>query len=106
MSREIAEIDRLIRQLQTRVGSLTQAGVRSAASGANQLADTLSDSISDIADRLRSRYGNGAYSMSSATKLGEDALRRVASEVEHRPLLTLAVAIGVGYLAGMATRRH
>jgi hypothetical protein len=34
----------------------------------------------------------------------------VASEVEHRPLITLAVAVGVGILigmaGGMAKRRH
>jgi ElaB/YqjD/DUF883 family membrane-anchored ribosome-binding protein len=41
-------------------------------------------------------------------KVGNDALERVASEVERRPLVTLAVAIGIGILIGMAgaaTRR-
>jgi ElaB/YqjD/DUF883 family membrane-anchored ribosome-binding protein len=38
-----------------------------------------------------------------AAKLGDRALRRVADEVEHRPLITLAVAVGVGILVGLAS---
>jgi hypothetical protein len=105
LSREIAEIDELLHQLQRRVGNLTHAGMRSAASGANQFAGTVSGTLSDLAEKFRSRYGNGAQPLGDAAKLGQDAWRRVAREVEHRPLLTLAVAIGIGYLAGMATRR-
>ncbi|HMF26015.1 MAG TPA: hypothetical protein VKG24_28370, partial [Pseudolabrys sp.] len=39
-----------------------------------------------------------------AAKLGNDALRRLSNEVEHRPLVTLAVAVGVGILVGLASR--
>jgi ElaB/YqjD/DUF883 family membrane-anchored ribosome-binding protein len=46
------------------------------------------------------RFGNEAARFGA--KVGNDALERVASEVEHRPLITLAVAIGVGILIGMA----
>ena len=54
------------------------------------------NSVSDQAGKM----GN------EAAKLGNDALRRLSSEVEHRPLVTLAVAIGVGILIGVASRRH
>jgi ElaB/YqjD/DUF883 family membrane-anchored ribosome-binding protein len=41
---------------------------------------------------------------------GNDTLRRLASEVAHRPWIALAVAIGVGILigatGGMGGRRH
>jgi ElaB/YqjD/DUF883 family membrane-anchored ribosome-binding protein len=37
-------------------------------------------------------------------KLGNDALRRLSNEVEHRPLVTLGVAVGVGILLGLASR--
>jgi ElaB/YqjD/DUF883 family membrane-anchored ribosome-binding protein len=53
------------------------------------------------------RFGNEAAKFGA--KVGNDALERVASEVEQRPLVTLAVAIGVGILIGMvggAARRH
>jgi hypothetical protein len=39
-----------------------------------------------------------------AAKLGNDALRRLSNEVEHRPLITLAIAVGVGILVGLASR--
>jgi len=43
---------------------------------------------------------------SEAAKLGNHALRRLSSEVEHRPLVTLAVAIGVGILVGLASHHR
>ena len=33
-----------------------------------------------------------------------DALRRLSNEVEHRPIVTVAVAVGVGILVGLASR--
>lgn len=106
-SREIAEVEQLLRQLERRVGNLTDMGMRTATTGANQLFDSVSRTISDLTDGLRSRYrGNGASFANDAAKYGQDAFRRVASEAEHHPFLTLAVAIGVGFLAGMAARRE
>jgi ElaB/YqjD/DUF883 family membrane-anchored ribosome-binding protein len=45
------------------------------------------------------RFGN------DAAGFGNDALNRLSTEVEHRPLMTLAVAVGVGILIGIAGRR-
>jgi ElaB/YqjD/DUF883 family membrane-anchored ribosome-binding protein len=105
--REISEIEQLLRQLEMRVGRVTNIGTRAAANGANQLLDTISNALSDAGERFRDRFRGGTGSVArDATKFGQDALQRIAQEVEHRPLLTLAVAIGVGYLAGMASRRN
>jgi ElaB/YqjD/DUF883 family membrane-anchored ribosome-binding protein len=41
-----------------------------------------------------------------AMVLSSDAIRRIEDEVNQRPLLTLAIAAGIGFLAGMAGRRH
>jgi ElaB/YqjD/DUF883 family membrane-anchored ribosome-binding protein len=49
-----------------------------------------------LAGEEAARFGN------EAAKFGNDALHRMASEVEHRPLVILAVAVGVGILIGMA----
>jgi hypothetical protein len=46
------------------------------------------------------RFGNDAAAL--GVKVGNDALRRVADEIEYRPLTMLAVAVGVGILIGMA----
>ena len=34
----------------------------------------------------------------------DDALRHLSNKVEHRPLVTVAVAVGVGILVGLASR--
>ena len=66
---------------------------------------------SDLVDRFRggarsvggeaARFGQDAARFGhEATKLGGDALRRVSTEVERRPLVMVAVAVGVGLLIG------
>jgi ElaB/YqjD/DUF883 family membrane-anchored ribosome-binding protein len=104
------ELDRVGRK----AGKRAAAGMSSAG---DQVGDAIASAVSEIVDRFRSgrriagdeavRFGNEAARFSA--KVGNDALERVASEVEHRPLVTLAVAIGIGILIGMAggmARRH
>ncbi len=63
---------------------------------------------------LAGRFAGSAGSVSDeavnfgneATKFGNVALRRLSQEVEHRPLVTLAVAIGVGVLLGAISHRR
>jgi ElaB/YqjD/DUF883 family membrane-anchored ribosome-binding protein len=104
------ELDRVGRK----AGKRAAAGMSSAG---DQVGDAIASAVSEIVDRFRSgrriagdeavRFGNEAARFSA--KVGNDTLERVASEVEHRPLVTLAVAIGIGILIGMAggmARRH
>jgi hypothetical protein len=42
----------------------------------------------------------------AAADLGNDVLWRLSREVKHRPLVTLAVAIGVGILIGLLNNRR
>jgi ElaB/YqjD/DUF883 family membrane-anchored ribosome-binding protein len=97
----VREIERRLRSLEQqleRVGGSTSA---SKAELAERAGGAIAPVLSSIADRFR----GGAHSMSDeAAKLGNDALRRLSKEVEHRPLLTLAVAVGVGILVGLASR--
>jgi hypothetical protein len=84
------------------------AGVSAAG---DNIGDAIASAVTEIVDRFRSgrrlagdeavRFGNEAAKFGA--KVGNDALQRVASEVEHRPLVTLAVAIGIGILIGMAS---
>jgi ElaB/YqjD/DUF883 family membrane-anchored ribosome-binding protein len=72
--------------------------------------DQISDAISEMVDRFRKgrqvagdqagRLGNQALDL--GTKYGSNALQRVASEAEHRPLITVGVALGIGILIGVA----
>jgi ElaB/YqjD/DUF883 family membrane-anchored ribosome-binding protein len=114
MSADLAEIERRLRALEKR---LERAGSRTA-SGAVQAADRTGDAIasalSDMSDRFRDgsrSVGGGALKLGNeaakeAAKLGNDALQRLADEVERRPLTTLAIAAGVGLIVGLAAHRH
>jgi len=89
-----------------------------ASAAGDHIGDAIASAVTEIVDRFRSGrrlagdeavpFGNEAAKFGA--KVGNDALERMASEVEHRPLVTLAVAIGVGILIGMAggiaKRRH
>ncbi len=96
-------------------GGHTSAGVSKAS---DRVGDAVASAVADIVDRFRSgrrlagdeaaRFGNKAADFGA--RFGNDSLHRMASAVEHRPLITLAVAVGVGILIGMAGgiagRRH
>jgi ElaB/YqjD/DUF883 family membrane-anchored ribosome-binding protein len=97
------EIGQLMHDIEARVGRLQAMARRSAKDAASDASEFVSDTVSEAADRVR----NGANTMSDeAARLSGDAIRRIEEEVGHRPLLTLAIAAGIGFLAGMAGRRH
>jgi ElaB/YqjD/DUF883 family membrane-anchored ribosome-binding protein len=107
---DLAEIERLVGDLQVRLGRIGRNGARSAWDGATStvsesaghISDSVADALSDVADKVR----DGARNMSDeAVRAGGDALRRIGDEVENRPLMTLAIAAGIGFLAGLAGRR-
>jgi ElaB/YqjD/DUF883 family membrane-anchored ribosome-binding protein len=110
ISADIGEIDRRLRALEK---TLERVGGRASA-GAGQAADRLGETVAAALGSIGDRFRNGAGSMgdeaakfgSEAAKLGDHALRRLTDEVEHRPLVTLAVAVGVGILVGLASHRH
>jgi len=97
-----------VREIETRLRSLEQqlerVGDRTSASTA-EVVERVGAAISPVLSNIADRFRGGAHSMSDeAAKLGNDALRRLSNEVEHRPLVTLAVAVGVGILVGLASR--
>ena len=105
-SEDIAEIEReiagLMRDLENRVGRLNTLSRKGASHVASEASDYVSETLSETAERLR----NGAHAVTDeAARFGSDALRKIEDEVEQRPLLTLAIAAGIGFLAGMAGRR-
>jgi ElaB/YqjD/DUF883 family membrane-anchored ribosome-binding protein len=81
-----------------------------AAAAGDQIGDAISTILSEMVDRFRKggraagdqagRLGNQALDLGA--KYGNDALARVASEAEQRPLFTMGVALGIGILIGAA----
>ncbi len=102
---EIAAIQELMSDLEKRLQRLGGQAKREAAGGASEISDFVNDALSGIMDRVR----DGAHSVSDsvtdkAANLGGDAIKKVVSEVEHRPLTMLSIAAGVGFLYGMSRR--
>lgn len=108
-SRSVGEFDRRLRAIEHRLASMG-GHLASALPAADRLGDTIASALSSAADRLR--YGAGSISGEAAklgteiSRVGDRALRRLSNEVEHRPLVVLAVAVGVGILIGLASRRR
>jgi ElaB/YqjD/DUF883 family membrane-anchored ribosome-binding protein len=81
-----------------------------AATASDQIGDAISTILSEMVDRFRKggqaagdqagRLGNQALDL--GTRYGNDALERVASHAEERPLFTVGVALGIGILIGAA----
>ena len=110
-----ADLDRLLDDLEGRLSRLSRM-LPSVASPAkvDRVSDMIASALNDIADRFGSRarsVSKDAGRMSErltadAIHFGDDALRKVAREVEERPLVTLAIAVGIGALAaGLLARR-
>jgi len=81
-----------------------------AAAASDQIGDAISTILNEMVDRFRKggqaagdqagRLGNQALDLGA--KYGSDALDRVASQAEERPLFTIGIALGIGILIGAA----
>jgi ElaB/YqjD/DUF883 family membrane-anchored ribosome-binding protein len=104
----VREVDRRLRSLEQGLGRAGSRAVSRAAGTTDQVYETVASVLSSLADRFQGvSIGDEAAKFGGeAAKLGNDALRRLSKEVEHRPLVTLAVAVGVGLLLGLAMHRR
>jgi ElaB/YqjD/DUF883 family membrane-anchored ribosome-binding protein len=107
-----------LRAIEEELGGLGKSAGRRASAGASaagyQIVDAIGPILSEIVDRFRrgqslaleeaASFSNQA--IRSGAKVGKDAMQRIGTETKHHPLVTLAVALGVGILIGMAVRRN
>jgi ElaB/YqjD/DUF883 family membrane-anchored ribosome-binding protein len=108
---ERADVERLLREFETRL--MRMAGRSTSAPAAvMRRADGIGDMIATALGQMAERVGGRARDVDvgqlgdDALQFGNAALRKLSREVEERPLLTLAVAVGVGALAvGLLSRR-
>jgi hypothetical protein len=90
-----------------------QGAADRASATSDQIADVLGPILSDIGGRFRrgqraavdeaATLGNDAVRFGA--RVGNDAIERIAGQARQRPLVTLAVAIGIGVLIGFVGRR-
>jgi hypothetical protein len=106
------EINHLSRRLHQLEQDLRQAGGRTVANtsqSAGNVADVIASALSNVATRFGGdapAFGDQAAILGKgAARMGDQALRRLSREATARPLVTLAVAAGVGLLIGAMCRR-
>lgn len=102
---EIAAIKELMGDLETRLHRLGGNAKSEVTGGVNDISDFVNDALAGIMSRVR----DGTQSLSEtvadkATSMGGDAVKKVLSEVETRPLTMLAIAAGIGFLFGISKR--
>jgi ElaB/YqjD/DUF883 family membrane-anchored ribosome-binding protein len=98
---EITAIQDLMSDLEKRLHRLSGTTRRefSGASG------DINEFVNDALDGIMARVRDGAQSASNkATHIGSDAFKKITDEVEQRPFTMLAIAAGVGFIAGLARR--
>jgi len=73
----------------------------------DQVGDLVASVLNGVAERFRGvSVGDEAARLGNeAAKFGNYAVTRVSKEVAHRPLIALGIAVGVGVLLGLASRR-
>jgi ElaB/YqjD/DUF883 family membrane-anchored ribosome-binding protein len=95
------EVGQLVDDLEERLNRLNTLTKRGASHAVDGLNDAVYGAVAGVTDRLR----DGARGISDdAAKFGDQALRRISTEMDRRPLLTLAIAAGIGFLAGLSRR--
>jgi len=113
----VAAIAGHLRAIEKELGVLGKNAGRRASSGVsaagNQIVEAIWPILNEIGDSLRrgqrvavdeaASFGNDAVKFGA--RMGNDALSQIADQARRRPLVTLAVAIGVGVLIGAVVRR-
>ena len=104
----LREVDRRLRLIEQ---GLERAGKRASSTAvgtADHVTETVASVLANLADRFRgvSIRDEAAKFGGDTARIGNDALRRLSEEVEHRPIAALAVAFGVGFLASLVILRR
>jgi ElaB/YqjD/DUF883 family membrane-anchored ribosome-binding protein len=111
---DLAEMEQRLGALEKRISRTASEASSNVSSGVSQATDRVSELITAALSEAGNRFRGGARGLSAeasylgdeAARLGNDAMRRLSNEVEQRPLVMLAVAAGLGFLVGIAARRH
>ena len=105
-----------LRAIEKELGAIGKIAGRRASSGASAAANQIVDAIGPILSDLTERFGRGqraardgatifgTEAVQAGARVSNDALGRLGDQAKQRPLLTMAVALGLGMLIGFATR--
>ncbi len=103
---DIAAIEDLMSDLEKRLRRLSTTARRETSGASGDVRDFVGEALERITNRVRERASDVTAAVADeASQLSGDAFKRLADEVEQRPFVMLAVAAGIGFLAGLANRR-
>jgi len=107
-SAQTGEIERRLHALEKRLNEIGARASTSSRDIVGDLSDVIASALSNWADRFRqgaSTVGDQSAALGKdAARIGTGAIDRIEEESRQRPLVALAVALGVGILIGMAVR--
>ena len=107
---DIADIERRMKMLERRIERTAGRASARVANTADHVGDAIIPALAEVIERFRggarSVGDEAAHYGQEAARLGNTALRRLSDEVEHRPLMILAIAAGVGFLAAAVVARR
>jgi ElaB/YqjD/DUF883 family membrane-anchored ribosome-binding protein len=102
---DVADIETLISDLETRLRKLNGTVREQAVGTSSDINDFVGQALAGIMERVRDSSENLTEDVvHRAGKAGTDAFKRITREIEHRPLLLLAIAAGLGFALGMARK--
>lgn len=103
---EVAAIEDLVSDLEKRLRRLSSTARNETSGASGDVSDFVSDALGGIMARVRDSAATMGQSVAQETsKAGADVIKKLTDEVEHRPLMMLGIAAGIGFLAGLANRR-
>jgi ElaB/YqjD/DUF883 family membrane-anchored ribosome-binding protein len=107
-SSTVREMDNRLRSIERGLQRAGNGVAVKASDSSDHLSAAIVSALGSLAERFRgvSIGDEAARFGEDAAKFGNDTLRRLSKEVEHRPLVTLAIAGGVGLLLGLVVLRR
>lgn len=100
-------IDNLMQDLEARLRRVNSKTKTEMSDASGDITEFVSDALAEIGNRVRKGAQNITENAADeAAGATNDTIKKIWEEVEQRPLLTLALAAGIGYLLGVIARRE
>jgi ElaB/YqjD/DUF883 family membrane-anchored ribosome-binding protein len=104
-SRDIAQIGRLLQDLEGHMTHLTKSLGLDGRGGRNSVPNMIAEAWSYVSDRFHDVQQSARGVSAEAARVGTGAWRKIEDEVTNHPLTALAIAAGIGFLIGALNRR-
>jgi hypothetical protein len=95
----------LIRDVETRLRRIYETAGSEGGAASREINEFISGATALLADRLRERAESFARNAADqASRVSQDAASRLTGEIDRHPIAALGLALGIGFLLGLASR--